>query len=417
MKTNYLLFLLSFLFVLKGFSQIPNYLLYDKNQSQSFGAENSITAHKYLTKISDQLIPISFHEENSFSKTTLGISYRLVKLGLLDLQIDWLFMLTQHEVFGHGARAREFGYIENKYEIHPAPPYSDGSSRTFLGTLKKDEIFTVNKIIPFEAGGGEANLMLSQRLMPRLLLGNKMHYREGSLYLLTQNNLFFSIWNEHLSMGSKVKFNGDIRRYVDLMNGRQFSRENRYSIKQLANQSLISLLNPIQFYAGYGLFKSYLVDGESFLDNIPMIKFATFKYLPTFDYNLTPFGAEFISNHYFVSSDRLYQINLNYGDKVFFDFYGTGLKIFNIVPSSKFYLGAEVQLWLQPELQLGEISVMTNDPQRGGMFKADVSYFPFPNSPTFGFYSQIGYKSKGYALGEKLEEGLITQFGISLRPE
>lgn len=140
-----------------------------------------------------------------------------------------------------------------------------------------------------------------------------------------------------------------------------------------------------------------------------------FNYLPSCGYNLTPFGSEFIFTNYFFTEEQSLQVNINYGDQTFFDFYSGGAKVFNLFPSPKLYIGAELQVWWQPELQLEDGTLMVNNPQMGGMLKADVSYFLFENEEYFGLFAQAGYKTKGYTLGRMLNEGLSLQFRILLR--
>jgi hypothetical protein len=87
-------------------AQFPNCLVFDKDQSQRFGAENGITLHKSLYEKSDEFIPLKCKDENTFWKKNSGIGYRFMKVALLHAQVDWLTFLVQHEAFGHGARYR-----------------------------------------------------------------------------------------------------------------------------------------------------------------------------------------------------------------------------------------------------------------------------------------------------------------------
>ncbi len=81
----------------------------------------------------------------------------------------------------------------------------------------------------------------------------------------------------------------------------------------------------------------------------------------------------------------------------------------------KVYVGSEMQACSQPELQLEDRTLVENEPQLGYLLRADVSYFPFKESIDFGLFVQLGYKKKRYVLGERLDKGLLLQFGISLR--
>jgi hypothetical protein len=85
-----------------------------------------------------------------------------------------------------------------------------------------------------------------------------------------------------------------------------------------------------------------------------------------------------------------------------------------LFPTQKVYVGAEMQAWSQPEFQLEDRTLLKNEWQLGYLLRADVSYFPLKESKDFGLFAQVGYKTKGYVLGERLDGGLLLQFGISL---
>jgi hypothetical protein len=396
-------------------AQIPNYLVFDKELSQSFGAENGITLHKFLYEKTDEFIPLRLNEENTFWKKSGGIGYRLLKASVLDLQVNWMFTVVQREAFGHGSRFREFGYSANYYNFYLIPPLGRGGSYAIEGTLAPNKMTTLPEISAMHFGGNEANLVLSDRLSSRAILEGDMHYQESILYLMTKNNLLFYLWNDRL-LSDFVTLDGDVDSYILNLN-RFYSNANgkEYSTDKLSLQSLVSLLNPMQIYSVVSLAKDYLLDGNARGKKIPSINFSKFNYLPSMGYNLTPFGSEFILTNYFFTDEQSLQVNLNYGDQTFFDFYSAGAKAFNLFPRQKLYVGAEMQIWSQPELQLEEWTLTQNEAQLGGLVRADVSYFPFKESKDFGLFAQVGYKTKGYVLGERLDEGLLLQFGISLK--
>ena len=409
-----IIFLFSSSFV---YSQIPNYLLFDKYKSQSFGAENGITLHKFFYTKSDEFIPLKFNEENTFLKKSSGMGYRFLKLALLDLQVDWMFMLTQHEVFGHGSRYREFGFTNNSYNLNLLPPFGSGGGFAVSGILKPNKLVTESEFSAILFSGNESNVLFSDKIASRLVLQKDIHYRKALLYLMTKNNLIFYIWSDKLFDANKT-IDGDVERYVDLLYGLYSDNKRRGdNLNRISKQSLISLLNPFQWYSAYVLTKDYLIDGNTNGKKMPSIHFSKFNYLPALGYNLTPFGSEFIFTNYFFTNEQSLQLNVNYGDQTYFDFYSGGIKAFNLFPSPKLYFGVDLQVWSQPELQLEDQTKMVNKAQIGGLLKVDLSYYPFQNQNYFGAFVQLGYKTKGYSLGEKLEEGLILQFGISLRPE
>ncbi len=354
-------------------AQIPNYLVFDKEQSSSFGAENGITIHRFLYEKTDEFVPLKFNEENTFLTKSGGIGYRLLKASVFDLQLNWLFTILQREAFGHGARFREFGYSYNSYNFGLIPPLGGAISYAIPGYLAPNKVVTEPESLALLFSGNEANLVFSEKINSRVILKGDMHYQESILYLMTKNNLLFYIWNDRL-LSSLVTLVDDLDAYIQRLNTVHGDGKNRmYDTDKLAFQSLVSLLNPLQMYSVYSLAKDYLIDGNARGRGIPSIHFSAFNYLPSLGYNLTPFGSEFIFTNYFYNDEQSIQVNLNYGDQTFFDFYSAGAKGFNIIPSSEIYLGAELQIWSQPELHLEETKPMINEQQLGGLVRADVS--------------------------------------------
>lgn len=86
-------------------------------------------------------------------------------------------MLIQHEVFGHGARVREFGG-EASYELHLFPPYGSGAGLTtwnFEGSL--DQGTAVN------IAGIEAEELLAEDVRLRSLSDGILNYRDAYIYI------------------------------------------------------------------------------------------------------------------------------------------------------------------------------------------------------------------------------------------
>ena len=85
----------------------------------------------------DRYLKPRWFEEDKKSRKAIGIFYRLSKTVLLDNVIDHLAILTQHEVFGHGSRYREFGYKNNSYSLSLFPPYQPVEELPFNAHKRK----------------------------------------------------------------------------------------------------------------------------------------------------------------------------------------------------------------------------------------------------------------------------------------
>lgn len=406
MKNNFLLALF-FIYAASSPAQVPNLLIYDHHQSQHFGASNIVTAHKLIYHHIEQLIPIKLWEEDNWLKKSGGIGYRAIKLGVTGFQVDVNAVLYQHEVFGHGSRMREFEFDNLRYSFKHFFPFDFGG--TAGGTSTYPITFTQGLMI--SAGGVEGDLVLSEELEERFLTDGKLHYRQSLLFLVARNNLARYAKNN-------LTNSGDISSYISNLNrslGPTSTNGEMMSGRKLFHQSLVVLLNPMQWYAMWNLGKNYLIDGESIMAAIPMIKWKNTSYLPSLNYNLTPFGGEFILNNYFLKNGRLLLVKARIGDATFRHFYGGGVKMLNLVNKETLKVNTAIDMWYQPSFTIG-LSTGINSVQEalGFMIQSSFSYFPLKNNFKLGIHGQVGYKTRGYLMGENLDKGLVVRLGLAI---
>ena len=72
--------------------------------------------------------PPGSSSEEGLLKRTASISYRTAKVLFLDLAPAAYLPLVQHEVFGHGYRAREAGFSDIRYELTRRRPTGSGTA-------------------------------------------------------------------------------------------------------------------------------------------------------------------------------------------------------------------------------------------------------------------------------------------------
>ncbi|MFH0894151.1 MAG: hypothetical protein V2A54_06930 [Bacteroidota bacterium] len=396
----------------QSYSQI----IFDKQQSQYFGSYNLITLHQVLYSFEDKNIRDTLFGENNFLKKTAGFGYRMTKLLLLDGQIDGFIALAQHEVFGHGARARELGYSDVLYNMHLLPPFGDGSGLTHWGaTLKTGyDMPTSQENIALHIGGVDCEMLLADNLTNQMLLNDTLHYRQGLFYLFAQNNLLLYLWGTRYTKPSNIKQGNDMVSYVnDLNNLYSNSLNNDYDVNKLSIQSLISFANPFQIYSAFSILYAYGIKGKKQL-KMPMIKFGSLRYLPAFNYSLTPFGSQYHFVNYIRYKNALLSGDFNIGDNTFNNFYGFSIKGFNIVNKKRIAINFHLDVWSQPDLELEKYSTPSTINKIGEAFKIDLTLRPFERKNKMGLFLQTGYKTKGYLMGEPLAESLILRYGLSL---
>lgn len=412
-----LMLCLLFLLQKRAITQANYPFYFEKNLPAQFGADNILVIHRGIYEFQDKYLPDTLWLENTLTKKTLGFGYRMTKLFFLDFQEEYLISLVQHEVFGHGARLREFGSTNNNYSFSLFYPFGNGSGTAFPGTFP----FQLNPIenITNTIGGVQANLILSTGLSERMLLSDEIHYRQALLYLTSKNNqLVYSLQDYIISISKGNGGNsGDMAGYTRKLNALYVNEQKEYTLGRLASQNLVSVINPLQVYAAFQLVFNFGIKGKKKLSHIPMFNLRKVRYLPLLDFNLTPYGGEYILSNNFRKERQLYVLNLGISDYYFNNSYRVEVKAFNFLKLKNWNFHGHAHLWNQPELDLESINVVFDANKKnvwGGSFKIDAIFNPLSNS-NFGFYGQIGYKSKGFEMGTKLDQGLFLKYGLNFR--
>lgn len=383
-------------------------LIYDASGSPYVGAYDLGFLHRGVYKLTDKLLPDSIGKAKSVS----SIGYRVGKLVLLDGPIDDFISLIQHEVFGHGARYREFGSHNNTYELNLSFPYGSGGGSA-MSNYAIGERPTSQQELAVCFGGVEANRLLANHLTNQSLLDDSLHYRQGLLLFAAQNDLFkYLLGTRYVASVADMPGN-DMVAYIKEING-LYSSNSPYSTEKLYNQSLVSWINPMQLYSLVAVYYNYLIKGQKHT-KIPMIKFGDIRYLPALNYSLTPFGSQYHFVNYLRYKQMLFSADFTLGDNTFNNFYGMSLKGFNLIDSRVWGVNMHLDVWNQPELELASHKRPSSKNSMGGAFKTDVTYRPFNQKSKLGLFTQAGYKTKGYTLGESLDEGFILRFGLSCR--
>jgi hypothetical protein len=397
-------------------AQSYSQLIFDQHQSEYFGAHNLSTLHHALYSFEDRFLPDTILKKNRFPKRFGNFGYRLVKLYFLDAQFDGFIALMQHEIFGHGARYREFGYKNNSFNLNLYPPFGDASGFAMRGTLRPTyKSPTYQENIAIHTSGVEAEMLLANNIAAEILLNDTVNYRQGLLFLIAQNNELLYLWSTRLTSTAHINAGNDMNNYINDVNY-FYSKPGikGYDINQLSNQSIISLANPIQVYAAFAIVYSYLIKCRKQMNKIPMIRLGRLRYLPAFNYSLTPFGSRFHFVNYLRFQKMLFSCDFNMSDKHFRDFYGIAFKGYNIINQKWITINAHAEFWNQPILELNQYTMPVSMNKAGGGFKVDILFRPVKLPGRLGLFVETGYKTKGYMDGEVVAESFILRYGLSV---
>lgn len=401
----------------------PNYyLIYDKDLSQTVGAENLITIHKAFYTFQDKYLPPTIIEEpkgwnrkqlfkDNWLVFTTNFLYRTSKTMLIDLPISSFLSTTQHEVFGHGARFREFGANNNGYQINFPLPYGKGGGWAYAYGGGPPTSIDENMAVFFS--GSESNSVMADIMRSKWVIGDSIHYRESMLYNESLHNLTMYIFGVRWNWIDITPGN-DIKNYVDSINHKYSNISGKkYSINDLAWHTAVNFLDPFQFFAIFS-YSNYISFGYKKIE-LPMISFWGIKYLPSFNLALTPFGTEFYFNNFIKHNEQTYKIYCRYGDPKFETFWGAGATVHNIIVVDYLTVNASMDFWKQPSLELqdGNDTFRRSTSGMGYRLQTEIE-LSIPKS-NLGLVCHLGYKSDGYLLGENLSKSANFRLGLFLK--
>lgn len=387
-------------------------VVFDLTQSSRFGAENLLSGHKLIFSLQKKILPLSLTEENTALKKSGGIAYRLAKAVILDNVACHFTYLVQHEVFGHGARYREFGYQDIQYELNLFFPWGSGRGWTQGRGVPPDQWVSRHELMMAATGGMEANSVLARRLRMNWMLRGQMTYDESMLYLYTANDLLAYIWRTRWKIRG-LKGN-DITNWLNRLNyfeGYLFKEDYPLTLNDLCRHSWANLISPFNYFALYSLFVPYLWNGEIH-SGIPMIRIGKFKYLPSLRIGLTPYGTEFIQENYIKKGEQLHVVSLRIGESTFHRFWGIGWECLNLLDRKNFCLDSRIDLWNQPELMLGKEEGYISQSGWGGS-AVMTGHLKNIKPLGIGMLLELGYKTAGFLEGEPLQKGIVFRIGLT----
>lgn len=315
----------------------------------------------------------------------------------------WLFeftlsnfgMVLQHEIFGHGARAREFNLSDVGYRINIF------SGTTTYPTEQYDAL-NVNQKAALNAGGVEATSILSQQIERSWMNDDSIDSRFATLFLV--NSLDQSVY-AFSTTSNAFHPDNDAEQYIANVNAWQGT--NALTSHKLKATTLWDWLDPMIYISGYGLLK-YIWEGQQTL-NFSTLHVKGSRYMPTTRVLYAPWGPEFqLQNHFFTQSEKYIGVFLRYGKLGSVDSFGADLFIDPIAEYDCFSLRNHLSIWYQPHL-LKNTTAATNS-NKYGFAEFLGAYYKL--NPSVYAYGELGYKVSGYLQGVQLSRGVIWRVGF-----
>lgn len=384
-------------------------LRWDRNLSPAAGADNLLFAYGAFGRLEDRLLPTRLFEEERFAGRALSIAYRLGKVACLDLPAAQSLPLVQHEVFGHGWRAREEGYGHIRYDLSPPPPYGPGEGLT--SWTYPDGFAPTDDSLMLAQAGIEAEDILAKRQRDLFLRGGSLDLHGALLYFASSLGLADYV---RATSGDETDMSNDVAAWLSLVNGkagRDRPADRWISREDLERRTLLSLADPFLWYSG-GFVLDYIWDGRS-RRRYPMIPFGPARWLPGLGYRLSPFGGQYLAENLVVLRPRVAVLRAAWGSGELGASWGADLETRDLARWRGYSLDAAVRAWSQPVLRPEAGSPGPSGSSRfGAGLSAEVispALFPgFPLRLAAGFSA----KRPGYVPGESLGADFAWRAGV-----
>lgn len=384
-----------------------NNFIVDPYLSPYVGADDLLIAHKLVQHSSLQQLT-DLYQTNP---ATWAQFSRAGELFLFWEPVNYMSVIVQHEVFGHGYRLRSIPTAKvNKYTFNIPPPYGPGGASTHSQMSKDTTAFEYMNI---HTGGVESTAIFANRLRMQWLKNGHINPRQSSLYYYAAHDLT----NYAINMGDSPGH--DIKNYTEVLN--QTYAGSKLTRESLQKQALINLLDPFTYYAGYSAWKFILTGKEG---PLPMIPIGSYKYLPGARLGLTPFGPEYYLENFLVKDNKPIYFYLRGGKHVGMNYMGLGIENPHQWDLGSFQIGYRADLWIQPTINMQDRQFALSQFKHTENLQANSLDSRFGASAslivqkklwdTGMLFLQVGGKSQGYVPGESLKPSMTLRVGITL---
>ena len=351
-------------------------------------------------------------EDSSVLKRIAGIFGRTAKLVLIDVPLTSVLGVVEHEVFGHGARARENGLGAQFVFTLPVPyVYLFKPQLPFSGYAEYFQSGRPDRDLPMTAGGIEAESFSAHFVALRTFRdGGRIHYAE-SMHYVESSLAYASRWFDGQLLGDG-EGSSDVDSYALLL-AQRFNRSGRASqidlSQRLRRAYAASFLNPLLWTSVYDVLVDYLGRGERY-SVVRQLTIGGVRLFPLTRFLLSPFGAEHTVEVMISTGRFTLDVSVRGVSTGLASAWGVGARLFRFELRREVELGASIDLWLQPELLPEYRNAYDGRTLPGVSGMVEATWRPLEH---FGLVAQVGAKSRGYVMGQPITEGVFGFAGAA----
>ncbi len=344
-----------------------------------------------------------------------AIAGRLARLALLDGPISAFLATVQHEVFGHGARARELGAWP-EYGFSVPPPYGLLlGPQQYLGVTYYPATLVTGRAdrdLPLSAGGIEANIFLAHLSSMRIIAARRERFATEALGYLINQSAYFSRWfsPRPFAVDSRGVTDDPDAYFQVLLQRFNLSGAQTQVSDRLRGAAFSQLLNPLVWLSLYQVVFEFVGRGAHW-SPIPRLRVGAVELLPVTRFALSPFGAEHTLDVVIMAqrftldaSVRAVSTGLAFSS-------GAGARLFGWKPVRWLEVGGSLDLWVQPELLPDYRNAFDGVLRPGVSAMVEATWRPLDH---WGFTAQLGGKSSGYVMSQPLAASVFGHAGVVL---
>ncbi len=342
----------------------------------------------------------------------VAAALRLARTVFVDAPLLSTETVLIHEVFGHGARAKEAGAPTLSMLQLPLPftlmggPFAAGETTGLVGQTDRD----LGTII----GGIEAN-MLSAALLAEQWTNNPAHESELGFYLLSKTIYIGQFLNLKTSSLSTTNSSDDVQAYSSQLQ----RRYNLYTpgeadrlISHLGWGYLGNFADPLLWWSAYAYLVHYLWRGERWMTP-PSLALGAVSVMPSVRFAPSPFCIEHTLDLWLRGWHSTAMVSLRAASTGLALDIGATLRLVRLQLGERFLLGGGLDVWNQPELLFDQRNVFVRPQLWGVSASADLRVRLWRR---FGVIGKIAYKTKGYLMGQPEDAGVYGFGGLWLSP-
>jgi hypothetical protein len=393
-----------------------------------YGMEAGVLTGRSLTRVAfeyERALPpwVTTSSDEGLPPTWLGLLARVAKTTFLDVPIATSASAAIHEVFGHGARGREFDR-DPSYSFALPEPYGyffglgGHHATTNFGKSGDNDR---DKDLAETAGGTEANFLTAHVVDVDMVRRDGLVHHSDLILYFSKLVYLPSIYDSRLLTRGALDAGDDIDSYVTLLQDRfnRFRPSDRTAIvNRLRTAYVWNLADPTLVWAAYATAVDVLWRGKrEARAPLPHVGDMTFYMTPRFD--LSPFGAEHYLDVMLAKKSAVLDVYGRVGSSGLASYTGAGVRALHVPLSmlgartswtERVNVGAELDAWDQPQMMVG----VRNAYARPNVFGANGGVTADARVVSgLGITARIAYKTSGFLTGAPLEEGVHGWAGIS----